>query len=255
MTPAKTNGVRHKAEAVLSTPAETTEQPSENDVSPQAQPPQTATRSRAHKQNHPGPRTHHQVGRLHTSVPSQAGTQERDHGTERTLKREPPEARVCPRPDQRRPWKLGTTGYNHRASSGNEEHLETSRENVVTTTTTTKPPPLVAKRGTRSPRALLASLTPASTPTKGETEPPQKHTNSRNTAAWPSYGLTPGTTTWLRNNVERGSETKDCLVCARKELRTPQRLRPRQESSTNDSAPLSKPQSANSAANSSMLIA
>ncbi|MQL69754.1 hypothetical protein Taro_002029 [Colocasia esculenta] len=48
-TPAEINGVRHKAEVVLSTPAETMEQPSENDVSPQARPPQTSTRSRAHK--------------------------------------------------------------------------------------------------------------------------------------------------------------------------------------------------------------
>ncbi|MQL68764.1 hypothetical protein Taro_001075 [Colocasia esculenta] len=93
MTPAKTNGVGHKAEAVLSTPAETMEQPSENDVSPQARPPQTSTRSRAHKKNHLGPWTRHQVGEPHTPVPSQAGTQEWDHGTERTPKREPPEAR------------------------------------------------------------------------------------------------------------------------------------------------------------------
>ncbi|MQL84508.1 hypothetical protein Taro_017026 [Colocasia esculenta] len=57
MTPAETNRVGHKAEAVLSTPAKTTEQPSENDVSPQARPPQTSTRSRAYKQNHTGPWT------------------------------------------------------------------------------------------------------------------------------------------------------------------------------------------------------
>ncbi|MQL95746.1 hypothetical protein Taro_028413 [Colocasia esculenta] len=53
---------------------------------------------------------HRQVGKLHTPVPSRAGTQERDHGTERTPKREPPEAWVCPRPNQRRPRKLGTAG-------------------------------------------------------------------------------------------------------------------------------------------------
>ncbi|MQM07998.1 hypothetical protein Taro_040848 [Colocasia esculenta] len=60
-TPAETNEVRHKAEATLGTPVETTEQPSENDISPQARPPQTSTGSRAHKQNHPGPRIHCKV--------------------------------------------------------------------------------------------------------------------------------------------------------------------------------------------------
>ncbi|MQL69850.1 hypothetical protein Taro_002171 [Colocasia esculenta] len=60
---------------------------------------------------------------------------------------------------------------------------------------------------------------------------------------------------------QRGSETRDCLVYARKALRTPRRPRPRQESSTNDSTPLSNlifpstPESTLSAANSSMLIA
>ncbi|MQM17315.1 hypothetical protein Taro_050284 [Colocasia esculenta] len=38
-------------------------------VSPQARPPQTSTRSRAHKQNHPAPRTRHEVRELHTPVP------------------------------------------------------------------------------------------------------------------------------------------------------------------------------------------
>ncbi|MQL72250.1 hypothetical protein Taro_004576 [Colocasia esculenta] len=37
---------------------------------------------------------HRQVGKLHTPVPSWAGTQERDHETKRTPKREPPEARI-----------------------------------------------------------------------------------------------------------------------------------------------------------------
>ncbi|MQM04621.1 hypothetical protein Taro_037427 [Colocasia esculenta] len=46
-----------------------TKQPSENDVSPQARPPQTSTRSRAHKQNHPAPRTLHEVRELHLPVP------------------------------------------------------------------------------------------------------------------------------------------------------------------------------------------
>ncbi|MQL87427.1 hypothetical protein Taro_019966 [Colocasia esculenta] len=50
-TPAETNRVGHKVEAELSTPTETTEQPSENDVSPQTRPPQTSIGSRAHKQN------------------------------------------------------------------------------------------------------------------------------------------------------------------------------------------------------------
>ncbi|MQL68631.1 hypothetical protein Taro_000931 [Colocasia esculenta] len=46
-----------------------TKQPIENDVSPQAQPPLTSTRSRAHKQNHPAPRTLHEVRELHLPVP------------------------------------------------------------------------------------------------------------------------------------------------------------------------------------------
>ncbi|MQM17676.1 hypothetical protein Taro_050649 [Colocasia esculenta] len=75
-TPAETNGVRYTAEATLGTLAETTQQPGENDVSPQARPPQTSTRSRAHKQNHPGPWTCHKVGKPHTPVPPRIGTQE-----------------------------------------------------------------------------------------------------------------------------------------------------------------------------------
>ncbi|MQL86385.1 hypothetical protein Taro_018908 [Colocasia esculenta] len=66
-TPAETNRVEHKAEATLGTPAETTEQPSENDVSLQARPPPTSTRLRAHKQNHPRPWTHHQTNDAHGS--------------------------------------------------------------------------------------------------------------------------------------------------------------------------------------------
>ncbi|MQL78634.1 hypothetical protein Taro_011080 [Colocasia esculenta] len=38
-------------------------------VSPQARQPQTSTRSRAHKQNHPAPRTCHEVRELHPTVP------------------------------------------------------------------------------------------------------------------------------------------------------------------------------------------
>ncbi|MQM14158.1 hypothetical protein Taro_047088 [Colocasia esculenta] len=38
-------------------------------VSPQARPPQTSTRSRAHKQNHPAPWTLHEVRELHPPVP------------------------------------------------------------------------------------------------------------------------------------------------------------------------------------------
>ncbi|MQM18099.1 hypothetical protein Taro_051085 [Colocasia esculenta] len=56
----------------------------ENDVSPQARPPQTSTRSRDNKQNHPGPWTHHKVGKTHAPVPPRAGVQEQDYGTERT---------------------------------------------------------------------------------------------------------------------------------------------------------------------------
>ncbi|MQL97707.1 hypothetical protein Taro_030406 [Colocasia esculenta] len=48
-----------------------TKQPSENDVSPQAQPPQTSTRLRAHKQNHPAPRALHEIRELHTPMPPQ----------------------------------------------------------------------------------------------------------------------------------------------------------------------------------------
>ncbi|MQM18759.1 hypothetical protein Taro_051755 [Colocasia esculenta] len=107
-TLAETNGVEHTAEATLGTPTETTEQPSENDVSPQARPPQTPTGSRPHKQNHPGPWTYHKVGKPHTPVPPWTGTLERDYGTERTPKRKPPEAQVYTRPDQRPPWELST---------------------------------------------------------------------------------------------------------------------------------------------------
>ncbi|MQL92020.1 hypothetical protein Taro_024637 [Colocasia esculenta] len=91
-TPVETNRVRHQAKATLSTPAETTQQPGENDISPQARPPQTSARSRADKQNHPETKTHHEVGKPHAPVPPRICTQERDYGTERTLKRKPPEA-------------------------------------------------------------------------------------------------------------------------------------------------------------------
>ncbi|MQM18273.1 hypothetical protein Taro_051260 [Colocasia esculenta] len=168
-TPAETNGVGHKAEAVLITPAKTMEQPSENDVSPQARPPQTSMRSRAHKQNHPGPRTHRQVGKLHTPVPPRAGTQEWDHGTERTLKREPPEARGRNNDAHETRHSQAITTVQARATRNTWKR----REENTDTTTATKPPPLAAKRGTRSPRALLTSLAPASTPAKGKTEPPQ----------------------------------------------------------------------------------
>ncbi|MQL99526.1 hypothetical protein Taro_032255 [Colocasia esculenta] len=43
-----------------------TEQPRETDVSPPTRLPRTSTRSRAHKQNHPGPRTRHEARELHT---------------------------------------------------------------------------------------------------------------------------------------------------------------------------------------------
>ncbi|MQM17462.1 hypothetical protein Taro_050433 [Colocasia esculenta] len=45
-----------------------------------------STRSRAHKKNNPGPRTHHEVGKPCTPVPPRTGTQEQDYGTERTPK-------------------------------------------------------------------------------------------------------------------------------------------------------------------------
>ncbi|MQL97921.1 hypothetical protein Taro_030615 [Colocasia esculenta] len=44
-----------------------TEQLGEKNVSPQPRPPQTSSRS--HKQNHPKPRTRHEVRELHTKVP------------------------------------------------------------------------------------------------------------------------------------------------------------------------------------------
>ncbi|MQM06366.1 hypothetical protein Taro_039183, partial [Colocasia esculenta] len=50
------------------TPREPSNQVRTN-VSPQARPPQTSTRSRAHKQNHRAPRTHHEVRELHPTVP------------------------------------------------------------------------------------------------------------------------------------------------------------------------------------------
>ncbi|MQM08609.1 hypothetical protein Taro_041464 [Colocasia esculenta] len=43
-----------------------TEQPRETNISPPAQLPRTSTRLRALKQNHPGPRTCHEVRELHT---------------------------------------------------------------------------------------------------------------------------------------------------------------------------------------------
>ncbi|MQL81236.1 hypothetical protein Taro_013688 [Colocasia esculenta] len=46
-----------------------TEQPGEKNVSPEPRPPQTSTRLRAHKQNHPGPQTRHKVWELHLPVP------------------------------------------------------------------------------------------------------------------------------------------------------------------------------------------
>ncbi|MQL81614.1 hypothetical protein Taro_014078, partial [Colocasia esculenta] len=74
MTPVETNRVGHKAEATLGTLVETMQQPGENDISPQARPPQTSTRSRAHKQNHLGPRTHREVEKPHTPMPPWTGT-------------------------------------------------------------------------------------------------------------------------------------------------------------------------------------
>ncbi|MQL69416.1 hypothetical protein Taro_001663 [Colocasia esculenta] len=53
---------------------QTTQQPGENDVSPQARPPQTSTRLRAHKQNHSEPETHCEVRKPHTPVPPWTGT-------------------------------------------------------------------------------------------------------------------------------------------------------------------------------------
>ncbi|MQL81251.1 hypothetical protein Taro_013709 [Colocasia esculenta] len=46
-------------------------------VSPQAWPLQTSTRLRAHKQNHPIPRTLHEVRELHTPVPPQTAPRNR----------------------------------------------------------------------------------------------------------------------------------------------------------------------------------
>ncbi|MQM01720.1 hypothetical protein Taro_034478 [Colocasia esculenta] len=45
-----------------------TEHLGEKSVSPQPRPPQTSTRLRAHKQNHPGPRTCHKVRELHRLI-------------------------------------------------------------------------------------------------------------------------------------------------------------------------------------------
>ncbi|MQL86891.1 hypothetical protein Taro_019426 [Colocasia esculenta] len=46
-----------------------TKHPSENDISPLGTTTSTSTRSRAYKQNHPGPWTHQEVSELHTPVP------------------------------------------------------------------------------------------------------------------------------------------------------------------------------------------
>ncbi|MQM07475.1 hypothetical protein Taro_040315 [Colocasia esculenta] len=58
-------------------PRETLSNHVRNNVSPQARPPQTSRRSRAHKQNHPAPRTHHEVRELHPIVPSRTTTRNR----------------------------------------------------------------------------------------------------------------------------------------------------------------------------------
>ncbi|MQM05152.1 hypothetical protein Taro_037955 [Colocasia esculenta] len=50
-------------------PRETPSNHVRSNVSPQARPPQTSTRSRAHKHNHPAPWTLHEVKKLHTLVP------------------------------------------------------------------------------------------------------------------------------------------------------------------------------------------
>ncbi|MQL69256.1 hypothetical protein Taro_001546 [Colocasia esculenta] len=73
------------------------------------------------------------------------------------------------------------------------------REENIVITTTTKPLPLAAKRETRNLHALLASLAPASASAQGRDRAATETHNTRNAAAWPSCGLTPDTTTWLRN--------------------------------------------------------
>ncbi|MQM20297.1 hypothetical protein Taro_053315 [Colocasia esculenta] len=50
-------------------PRETPNNHVRSNVSPQARPPQTSTRSRVHKQNQPAPQTLHKVRELHLPVP------------------------------------------------------------------------------------------------------------------------------------------------------------------------------------------
>ncbi|MQL83507.1 hypothetical protein Taro_016007 [Colocasia esculenta] len=47
-------------------------------------PPQTSTRSRAHKQNHPAPRTRHEVRELHPTVPPRTAPRNRKHNRNRS---------------------------------------------------------------------------------------------------------------------------------------------------------------------------
>ncbi|MQM11944.1 hypothetical protein Taro_044854 [Colocasia esculenta] len=77
----RTSRVRHDAEATTKAQTCVTtsdiEQPCEKNVSPQARPPQTSTRSRAHKQKHPRPRTRHEVRETHSSVPPRTAPRNR----------------------------------------------------------------------------------------------------------------------------------------------------------------------------------
>ncbi|MQL77342.1 hypothetical protein Taro_009758 [Colocasia esculenta] len=80
--PAESNTMRKQPSACTRRDKEahgTPEQPSETRVSrhkhqhtrPPRGPPQTSTRSRGHKQKHPGPWTCHEVRELHPKVPPQ----------------------------------------------------------------------------------------------------------------------------------------------------------------------------------------
>ncbi|MQM18190.1 hypothetical protein Taro_051175 [Colocasia esculenta] len=58
--------------------------------------------------------------------------------------------------------------------------------------------------------------------------------NTRTTAAWPSCGPTPNTTTWLRNQRRERQRERTSWLAPERTPQPPRRHRPSYESSTND---------------------
>ncbi|MQM22333.1 hypothetical protein Taro_055383 [Colocasia esculenta] len=130
-------------------------------------------------------------------------TSHRKHDHLRRLQGRGPTSRTTPNPRHTaRPTTPTETRHSRAITTVQARAMRNTwkrREENVVTTTATKPPPLASKRGTRSPHALLTSLASASVPAQGRDRATTETHNTRNTAAWPSCGLTPDTTTWLRN--------------------------------------------------------